>query len=196
MNWEITSAGGKEHFLVIASRKPLEWVEQNTRQLNRLAGLVKASRDNVLDKVQQMLSHNRQLEKELKTLKSKLASSAGGSLVSKAQDVHGCKVLAAKLDGVDAKSLRNTLDQLKDKLDSGIIVLAAVAGDKVSLVAGVSKDRVDQIKASDLVNFVAQQVGGKGGGRADMAQAGGNNPAALEGALAAVPEWVRQRLNG
>jgi len=189
-------ASGVRRIEALTGQCALEWVEQDDRQLHQLAGLVKASRDNVLDKVQQVLTHNRQLEKALDALKSKMASNAGGDLAGKAQEMCGSKVLAAKLDGVDAKSLRHTLDQLKDKLDSGIIVLAAVSGNKVSLVAGVSKDRTDQIKASDLVNFVAQQVGGKGGGRADMAQAGGDNPAALDGALAAVPEWVRQTLEG
>ncbi len=187
-------ASGVRRIEALTGQRALEWVEEEERQLQRLAGLVKAGRDNVLERVRQVLARNRELEKELEALKSRLASSAGGDLAAKAQIVCGCKVLAARLDGADAKTLRQTLDQLKDKLDAGVIVLATVSGDKVSLVAGVSKDRVDRLKASDLVNFVAQQVGGKGGGRADMAQAGGNNPAALEGALAAVPEWVRQTL--
>ncbi|MFQ5488969.1 MAG: DHHA1 domain-containing protein, partial [Gammaproteobacteria bacterium] len=107
-----------------------------------------------------------------------------------------CKVLAAQLDGADVKTLRSTLDQLKNKLGSAAVVLATADDAKVSLVAGVSKDFTDRIKASELVNFVARQVGGKGGGRPDMAQAGGNDPAALPAALAGVPAWVEQQLSG
>jgi len=187
-------ASGVRRIEALTGQRALEWVEAEERQLQRLAGLVKAGRDTVLDKVQQVLARNRELEKEVEALKSKLASSAGGDLASKARDICGCQVLAARLDGADAKTLRQTLDQLKDKLEAGVIVLATVSGDKVSLVAGVSKGQTDRIKASDLVNFVARQVGGKGGGRADMAQAGGNDPEALNDALAAVPDWVRETL--
>jgi alanyl-tRNA synthetase len=109
-------------------------------------------------------------------------------------DVKGVKVLAAKLDGADAKTLRDTMDQLKNKLKSGAIVLAASEGERVSLIAGVTSDLIAKVKAGDLVNYVAGQVGGKGGGRADMAQAGGTKPAALPGALASVREWVAERL--
>jgi alanyl-tRNA synthetase len=138
----------------------------------------------------------RQLEKELEQLKGKLASAAGSDLASSAVDVQGVKVLAAKLDGADAKSLRDTMDQLKSKLGSAAIVLAAVDGDKVSLVAGVTKDRVKQLKAGDLVKMVAAQVGGKGGGRPDLAQAGGNKPEMIDGALASVMPWVESQLSG
>jgi alanyl-tRNA synthetase len=119
------------------------------------------------------------------------ATSAGSDLAAQAVEIDGIKVLAARLEGADPKSLRNTLDQLKDKLGSAAIVLATVQDDKVSLVAGVTKDQTNKIKAGDLVNSVAQRVGGRGGGRADMAQAGGNDPAALDAALKAVPDWVR-----
>ncbi len=111
-------------------------------------------------------------------------------------DIAGCKVLAAQLEGADVKTLRSTLDQLKNKLGSAAVVLAAADGAKVSLVAGVTKDFTDRITASELVNFVARQVGGKGGGRPDMAQAGGNDPAALAAALAGVADWVRKQLAG
>ena len=126
--------------------------------------------------------------------KQSMASSAGDDLVAQAVDVEGIKVVAAQLDGADAKTLRETLDHLKNKLKSAAIVLAGVEGDTVRLVAGVTDDHTDRIKAGELVNAVAQQVGGKGGGRPDMAQAGGNKPEALPGALAAVPDWVRARL--
>ena len=127
-------------------------------------------------------------------LKSKLASSAGDELTNQAVDVNGVKVLAVKLDDVDPKALRDLADQLKNKLGSAALVLAAVSGDKVSLIASVSKDAMDKVKAGELVNFVALQVGGKGGGRPDMAQAGGNDPTGLPDALKAVPEWVREKL--
>jgi alanyl-tRNA synthetase len=123
-----------------------------------------------------------------------MAANAGANLADSAVDVKGVKVLAAKLDGVDAKQLRDTMDQLKNKLKSSAIVLAASEGDKVSLIAGVTQDLINKVKAGELVNFVASQVGGKGGGRPDMAQAGGTNPSALPKALDSVREWVEQKL--
>jgi alanyl-tRNA synthetase len=148
----------------------------------------------VEERVAQLLERTRSLEKELDRLKGKLASSQGDDLVNQAVDIQGVKVLAAQLEAADPKGLRDTLDQLKNKLGSSAIVLATVQGDKVSLVAGVSKDQTQAIKAGELVNVVAQQVGGKGGGRPDMAQAGGNQPQALPAALASVPDWVREKL--
>ncbi|TAL47828.1 MAG: alanine--tRNA ligase, partial [Methylovulum sp.] len=146
------------------------------------------------EKVESVLEKTRNLEKQLERLNAKLASSAGDELGNQAVDVAGIKVLAVKMDNVDPKSLRDLLDQLKNKLGSAAIVLAVVDGDKVSLIAGVTKDKMGQIKAGELVNFVATQVGGKGGGRPDMAQAGGNNPAGLAEALAGVPAWVEGQL--
>ncbi len=143
----------------------------------------------------QLLERSRRLEKELEQLKAKLASAAGSDLASGAVEVSGVKVLAARLDNVDPKALRETLDQLKNKLGRAVVVLGAVSGDKVSLVAGVTSDCTDRMKAGELVNLVAQRVGGKGGGRADMAQAGGTDPAALPDALALVEPWVRERLS-
>lgn len=133
-------------------------------------------------------------KKQLERLNSKLASSAGDELGSQAIEVAGVKVLAVKLDDVDAKSLRDMADQLKNKLGSCAIVLAVVDGDKVNLIAVVSKDKMSQIKAGELVNFVATQVGGKGGGKPDLAMAGGNNPAGLAAALAGVPAWIQAQL--
>ena len=127
-------------------------------------------------------------------MKSELASAAGSDLASSAVAVNGVKILATKLDGADVKALRETMDQLKNKLGTAVIVLSAVDGDKVSLIAGVTKDTTDKVKAGDLVKFVAEQVGGKGGGRPDMAQAGGSDPAALPAALASVEGWVSQKL--
>jgi alanyl-tRNA synthetase len=133
-------------------------------------------------------------KKQLEQLKSKLAASAGDDLGSQAIDINGKKVLIAKLEAFNPKALRDTVDQLKNKLGSSVILLASVNGDKVSLVAGVSKDVIDQVKAGDLVNLVAQQVGGKGGGRPDMAMAGGSDPAALPAALESAKPWLEERL--
>ena len=144
--------------------------------------------------MQGVLDQVRALEKEITALKSKLASSQGDELLAQAVDVKGIKVLAAVLEGGDAKSLRETMDKLKDKLKSAAIVLAAVEGGKVQLAAGVTADQMAKVKAGELVNFVAQQVGGKGGGKPDMAMAGGSDAAAVPGALASVAAWVGERI--
>ena len=141
-----------------------------------------------------MLEQVKAAEKELARLKSKLAASQGDDLAGQAVEVGGLRVLAASLDGADVKTLRETMDKLKDKLGSAAIVLAGVDGGKVSLIAGVTADATAKVKAGELVNFVASQVGGKGGGRPDMAQAGGTEPAKLPQALASVADWVRERV--
>jgi alanyl-tRNA synthetase len=141
-----------------------------------------------------VLEHVKVLEKEVSALKGKLASSQGDDLMGQAVDVKGVKVLAATLEGADAKTLRDTMDKLKDKLKTAVIVLAAVDGDKVQIAAGVTADTVGKVKAGELVNFVAQQVGGKGGGKADMAMAGGTDASGLPKALASVQAWVTQSL--
>ncbi len=158
------------------------------------AGTLKAPVAELSARITGTLEHIKALEKELAQLKGKLASSQGDELATQAVDVKGLKVLAAKLDGADAKQLRDTMDKLKDKLKSAAIVLAAVDGDKVQLAAGVTPDAVGKLKAGELVNFVAQQVGGKGGGKPDLAMAGGTNPAALAQALAAAHGWVSERV--
>ena len=145
-------------------------------------------------RIAQALENARTLEKEVAALKGKLASAQGDELLTQAVDVKGLKVLAARLEGADAKTLRETMDKLKDKLKAAAIVLAAVDGDKVQLAAGVTKAETGKIKAGDLVNFVAQQVGGKGGGKPDMAMAGGTDAAKLPAALASVTGWVTQQL--
>jgi alanyl-tRNA synthetase len=188
-------AAGVRRIEAVTGEGALQWFKDNEKHLQDVAALVKGDRDNVTAKVQQLVQRNKQLEKELEQLKAKLASSAGSDLASQATDISGVKVLAACLDGADPKSLRDTADQLKNKLGSAAVVLATVADGKVSLVAGVTKDQTDRLRAGNLVNAVAQQVGGKGGGRPDMAMAGGNNPAALDAALKSVPEWVRQQLS-
>ncbi|MDR2877547.1 MAG: alanine--tRNA ligase [Chromatiales bacterium] len=170
------------------------WVVETERQLDSLIALVKGSRGEVLARVQQLVERNRQLEKELERMKGERASSAGSDLAARAGEVGGIKVLAENLTDVDPKSLRDLVDQLKNKLGTGVVVLATVQDGRVSLVAGVTRDLVERIQASELANHVAKPLGGKGGGRADMAQAGGNDAAALPQALASVPEWVRERL--
>ena len=171
------------------------WVESRDKSLADIASCVKSSSEMAAEKVQQLIEKNRNLEKELDRLKSKIASSAGGEGSSQAVEVDGIKVLAVKLDDVDPKSMRDMVDQLKNKLGSSAIVLATVKGGKVSLIAGVSKDQINRIKAGDLINSVATKVGGKGGGRPDMAQAGGNDPSALDEALKQVPDWVNDQVN-
>ncbi|HSH31009.1 MAG TPA: DHHA1 domain-containing protein, partial [Thiohalobacter sp.] len=187
-------ASGVRRIEAVTGDRALAHVEQTEQALGRIARLVKGSSQDAESRVQQLLEKNRQLEKELEQLKRKLASSRGGDLASEAVEVEGIRVLAARLDGADPKSLRDTLDQLKNKLGSAAIVLAAVNGDKISLAAGVTRAETGRIKAGELVNHVARQVGGKGGGRPDMAQAGGNQPEHLDAALASVPEWVRSVL--
>nr|MDJ0862843.1 DHHA1 domain-containing protein [Gammaproteobacteria bacterium] len=164
-------------------------------RLERVAKMLRSDAAGVDRKVFQLLGRNRELEKQLEQLNAKLAATQGGELADGAVDVGGLKVLAAKLEGTDVKGLRDTVDQLKNKLGSAAIVLAAVADGKVRLVAGVTPDSTSRVKAGPLVNFVAQQVGGKGGGRADMAQAGGSDPSALDAALGSVPEWVRGQVD-
>ena len=170
------------------------WVADLQSRLGEIAGLLKTGSDDVPDKVRQLVERTRTQERELARFKQSMASSVSDDLAQQAVDVKGLKVLAAQLDGADAKTLRETLDHLKNKLKSAAIVLAGVDGDTVRLVAGVTDDHTDRIKAGELVNAVARQVGGKGGGRPDMAQAGGNKPEALPDALAGVPDWVRARL--
>ncbi|MDR9425400.1 MAG: alanine--tRNA ligase [Marinobacter sp.] len=172
----------------------LEWLNDTENTLRETAKLVKATRDTVVEKVQQTLDRNRQLEKEVDAMKAKLASSAGNDLASSAVDVAGLKVVAAELEGADRKALMETADQLKNKLGEGVVVLATVDGDKVVLVAGVTKSATSRIKAGDLMKHLAAEVDGKGGGRPDMAQGGGNDPSKLADALAGVPAWVEKNV--
>ncbi len=172
----------------------LAYVQSLDKTLSDVAGALKAPASEVSQKIAQLLDTNKSLEKELARLKSKLASSQGDELVNAVVQVKGINVLAAKLEGADVKSLQETADKLKDKLKSVALVLAAVDGDKVSLIASVTPDLTAKVKAGELVNHVAQQVGGKGGGRPDMAQAGGTNPSALPEALNSVAAWVESKV--
>ena len=186
-------AAGVRRVEAVTGLGALALVEAEEAQLAELARLLKSGRDKLATRLEQVLENSRRLEKELEQVKGKMASRAGAELGEQAELVNGIHVLARNMDGADPKTLRDTVDQLKSKLGTAVIVLATVKGDKVSLVAGVTKDSTDRVQAGELINFVAQQVGGKGGGRPDLAQAGGNDPSALQGALASVPAWVTQK---
>ncbi len=187
-------ASGIRRVEAVTGEGALDVVQQQEQELAEVAAAVKAQPQEIALKVGQVLDSVKALEKELARLKSKMASSQGDDLAGQASDIKGTKVLAAALEGADAKTLRDTLDKLKDKLKSCVVVLGAAADGKAALIAGVSADLTAKVKAGELVNFVAQQVGGKGGGRPDMAQAGGTQPENLGKALASVPGWVEQKL--
>ncbi|KAI5916786.1 alanine--tRNA ligase [Thauera sp. 2A1] len=187
-------AAGIRRVEAVTGENALRYAQEQERRVQGMSALLKVQPDEVSERVAGILDNVRALEKELARLKSKLASSQGDDLANQAAEVKGIKVLAAMLDGADVPTLRETMDKLKDKLKSAAIVLAAVADGKVSLIAGVTADQTGKVKAGELVNFVAQQVGGKGGGRPDMAQAGGTQPENLPAALAAVKDWVAGKL--
>ena len=188
-------ASGVRRIEALTGEAALAYVEQNDALLKDLAGLVRGSRDDLGDKVREQLERVKQLEREVRTLKDRLASGKGVDLAAGAVDVRGVKVVATRVDGADAGALRSAVDQLKEKFKSAVVVLASVEGPaKVVLVVGVTDDQTARIKAGELAGAVAAQVGGRGGGRADFAQAGGSKPEALEAALASVPEFVRARL--
>jgi alanyl-tRNA synthetase len=187
-------AAGIRRVEAITGDNAVRFVQELDARVNAAAAALKAQPSELTQRIAQVQDQLKSLEKELGALKSKLASSQGDELVSQAIEVSGVHVLAATLDGADAKTLRETVDKLKDKLKSAAIVLASVEGGKVSLIAGVTPEASKKVKAGELVNFVAQQVGGKGGGRPDMAQAGGTEPGNLPAALAGVKGWVEAQL--
>jgi alanyl-tRNA synthetase len=187
-------AAGVRRIEAVTGDGALAWIRAGESALDHVAGLVRGTRGDVEDKVRQMLERSRQLEKEVQKLKGQLASGQGSDLADQAVEVGGVRVLAARVDGADARSLRDAVDRLKQKLQPAVVLLGAVEDGKVRLVAGVTKDTTGAIKAGELVNEAASFVGGKGGGRPDMAQAGGNDPAGLDQALARVPEFVAERL--
>ncbi len=187
-------ASGVRRIEAVTGGRAVEWIEADEERLLRIGGMVNAGKDELEDKLGKLLERNKKLEKELDQLKSKLASAAGSDLASQAVDVNGAKVLAASLEGADPKSLRDTLDQLKNKLGSAVVLLIAVNGEKVNLIAGVTKDLTDRCKAGDLVKLAAEKVGGKGGGRPDMAQAGGSDPSGVPAALEAAQAWAAEKL--
>jgi alanyl-tRNA synthetase len=188
-------AAGIRRIEAVTADGALEYARSQERQLGEIAVMLRAPTPEIGAKLAQTLDHVKSLEKELARLKSKVAASQGDDLVSAARDVNGGKLLVAKLDGADAKALRETIDKLKDKLGSAIVMLASAEGaDKVTLIAGVTADLAGKVKAGDLVGHVASQVGGKGGGRPELAQGGGTDVAKLDAALASVTAWVEGRL--
>jgi alanyl-tRNA synthetase len=187
-------AAGIRRVEAITGDRALTYLQKLDTQINQLALSLKATPSDLAQRITQLQDHARSLEKELERLGSKLAASQGDELMSQAVEVNGVKILAALLEGADAKVLRETLDQLKNKLKSATIVLASVQDGKVQLAAGVTADTIAKVKAGDLVNHVAQQVGGKGGGKPDMAMAGGTDPKGLTVALKSVQAWVSERL--
>ena len=187
-------AAGVRRVEAITGDNALAYLQSLEGTVQQLAGALKSAPGEVPARLTQVLEQVRALEKELASLKGRMASSQGDDLVASAVDVNGLKVLAAMLDGADAKTLRDTLDKLKDKLKTAAIVLASVEGGKVQIAAGVTADSISKIKAGELANFVARQVGGKGGGKPDMAMAGGTEPAHLAAALASVRAWVAERV--
>jgi alanyl-tRNA synthetase len=188
-------AAGVRRIEALTGAGALEYVEQGDELLKGLGVLLRGSREEVAPRVQETLAQLRALEKEVRSLKDRLASGQGTDLAAGAIDVQGVKVVATKVEGADAGSLRNAVDQLKNRLGSAVIVLASVESpSKIILVSGVTPDQVGKIKAGELVGAVAKQVGGRGGGRPDFAQAGGTDPSQLDSALASVSAFVRERL--
>jgi len=188
-------AAGVRRIEALTGSSALDWITENQERLLRVSALLKGEPEQIEDKIGQLFVRNRELTRELEKLTAKLAARQGGEIAAKAISINGIRTLAAKLENVDPKSLRDTLDQLKEKLGSAVVVLATVQEEKVHLVAGVTRDCVDRLSAKSLVNFVAQQVGGKGGGRPDMAQAGGSDPSRLDTALDSVVGWVEKQLS-
>ncbi|EPV0818976.1 alanine--tRNA ligase [Escherichia coli] len=191
---ESGTAAGVRRIEAVTGKGAITTVHADSDRLSEVAHLLKGDSNNLADKVRSVLERTRQLEKELQQLKEQAAAQESANLSSKAIDVNGVKLLVSELSGVEPKMLRTMVDDLKNQLGSTIIVLATVAEGKVSLIAGVSKDVTDRVKAGELIGMVAQQVGGKGGGRPDMAQAGGTDAAALPAALASVKGWVSAKL--
>ena len=187
-------SAGVRRIEAVTGQGALALVAREEQTLKQLCELVKANQDDLLERVKQMNATNKTLEKELDQLKAKMASSAGSDLAASAKEVGGIKLLACAVDDFDPKALRETVDQLKNKLGTAVVLLISTAGGKVSIVAGVSKDLTDRIKAGELANMVATQVGGKGGGRPDMAMAGGSDVEAVPAAVASVEEWVANKL--
>ena len=187
-------AAGVRRIEAVTGAKAIESLQAQDERLRRIAETVNAGLDEVEQRVEQVADRSRRLEKELEQAKARLASQAGGDLAAQAVEIDGLHVLAARLDDADSKTLRDTVDGLKGRLGAAAVVLGTVANGKVQLVAGVTNGETARIRAGDLVNHVAGFVGGKGGGRPDMAQAGGNDPAGLDDGLADVARWVREQL--
>jgi len=191
---ESAIGAGVRRIMAVAGEAAVEYIQAMERQLQAVAHTLKVSPDAAPKRLVQVLERNHRLEKDVAALKTSLASSGSEELLDKAININGIKVLSVQMDGVDASGLRDSIDHLKNSLGSSVVVLSSVDGDKVRIAVGVSKDLVARIKAGNLVNFVAEQVGGKGGGRPDFAQAGGNDPEKLDKALSSVSAWVADHI--
>ncbi len=196
--FKITSEGGVASGIrrieAVSGKQAMAWIDKNQQMLDNVALLLRSPRDQVPAKVEQLICRMKELEKELAAAKQKLVSGKTGEIEEEVVVVNGLNVLATRMDGADAKTLRDAVDRFKDKFGSAVVVLGSVENGKVRLAAGVTKDAVDWIRAGDVIKTVAEQVGGKGGGRPDFAQAGGSNPDALDAALDSVPGWVAEQL--
>ena len=188
-------AAGVRRLEAVTGEGALAWISETEGTISQITRLLKTDRGMILTKLRQQLEENRKMEKIIASLKEKYARNIGNDIAEYAEDIGGVKVIAKALDDADMSMLRNTVDQLKNKLRTAALVLASTEGNKVNLIAGVTDDSTDRINAGELVNFVAQQVGGKGGGRPDLAQAGGDDIASLDKALAGVSDWVRQQIS-
>jgi alanyl-tRNA synthetase len=187
-------AAGVRRIEAVTGDGALDYIADEERRLGTVAGMLGGNAGDVVEKLRQLFERQKKLEKELESLKAKAAAGAAADLASQAQTIGGLSVVAARVDGLDPKALRDSVDQLKSKLGDAVILLATGAGGKASLVAGVQGKALDRIKAGELVGYVAGRIGGKGGGRADMAQGGGDDGPGLLSALAEVPNWVAERL--
>ena len=197
--FRITSEGGVASGIrrieAVTGKGALEWIDENQQALDSVASLLRTRRSQAPVKVEQLLRRNRELEKELAAARQQLASGKAGNVPENVTEIEGIKVLASRMDGADAKTLREAIDRFKDRLQSAVVVLASVDNGKVRLAAGVTRNNIDRIRAGDVIRPVAEQVGGRGGGRPDFAEAGGNNPDALDAALGSVPSWVAEHLS-
>jgi alanyl-tRNA synthetase len=197
--FRITSEGGVASGIrrieAVTGKGALEWIDENQQALDSVASLLRTRRSQAPVKVEQLLRRNRELEKELAAARQQLASGKSGNVPENVTEIEGIKVLASRMDGADAKTLREAIDRFKDRLQSAVVVLASVDNGKVRLAAGVTRNNIDRIRAGDVIRPVAEQVGGRGGGRPDFAEAGGNNPDALDAALGSVPSWVAEHLS-
>ena len=188
-------ASGVRRIEAVTGGGAMQWIDHNQRTLSDLAGMLKSTPDDAATKIEHLLKQNKELEKKLATAKHALITGQGSSQDDNVREIAGIKVLVSRMDGVDAKSMRDAVDRAKDKLQNAIVVFASVDAGKVRLAAGVTRNNTDRIKAGDLIKPVAEQVGGKGGGRPDFAQAGGSDVDALDAALAAVPDWIAAQLS-
>ena len=188
-------ASGVRRIEAVTGKGAMQWIGSREQALGDLAALLRSTPERAADKVAQLLKRNKDLEKELVAAKQALVTGQAADPAAAIEEVDGIKVLATRMDGADAKTLRDAVDRFKDKLQSGVVVLGSVENGKVRLAAGVTKNNTDRIRAGDLIRPVAEQVGGKGGGRPDFAQAGGSDATRLDQALASVADWVRATLD-